>query len=177
MRSTSVATLEHVGLRTLKDIERWEETSGGKMQFVVKSMHGEGQRRWSMTARKNWAALKEIMGSAKMNWLYEGSDELTTPREQRRRYTESMICEVTKNLNMNPSRLPHNRKAWATDGSMTLATSGILDDKTVTAAVTGPKTLAMRLVGRNISIQHGELMGLIAGHLLVTDQNKDARSS
>jgi len=122
-------------------------------------------------AKKNWDTLRKIMASARMKWLYEGSAELTIPRAQRRQYAESMIREVTKNMNMNPSRLPHNGKAWAIDGSMTPAASGILDDKTVTAAVTGPKTLGMRLVGRNISIQHGEMMGLIAGHLLAANWN------
>ncbi|TFK17261.1 hypothetical protein FA15DRAFT_736109 [Coprinopsis marcescibilis] len=55
---------------------------------------------------------------------------------------------------------------WATDGSMNPASAGILDNKTVTAAVVGPKPLAMRIVGTNVSILQGEVMGLIASSIL-----------
>jgi hypothetical protein len=41
------------------------------------------------------------------------------------------------------------------------AAASILDNKSVTAALTGLKTLVMKIEGRNVSILHGELMGLI----------------
>ena len=50
------------------------------------------------------------------------------------------------------------------------ATSGIGDDKSVTAAVTGPQTIVVRLSGRNVFVLHGELVGLIMG-LVLSDNN------
>jgi hypothetical protein len=43
------------------------------------------------------------------------------------------------------------------------ATAGVLDRKSITAAITGPRTLVLRIDGRNSSILQGELIGLIAG--------------
>ena len=39
------------------------------------------------------------------------------------------------------------------------AASGLGDDKSVTAALTGPKTVILRLNGHNLTILHGEPMG------------------
>jgi hypothetical protein len=49
---------------------------------------------------------------------------------------------------------------------MTPASAGILDDKSVTAALTGLITMVTKLKGRNSSILHGEVFGLIMGHIL-----------
>ena len=55
---------------------------------------------------------------------------------------------------------------WVSDGSMVLATVGILDSKSVTRAATGRKSLVLRVPGRNISILQGELVGLIISLIL-----------
>ena len=47
------------------------------------------------------------------------------------------------------------------------ASAGSLEDKLVTSAVTGPQTIVMKLVGRNISILHGELVAIISGLVLL----------
>jgi hypothetical protein len=41
------------------------------------------------------------------------------------------------------------------------AAASTFDDKSVTAAITGPRTLVLKIEGRNISILHGELVGII----------------
>jgi len=46
------------------------------------------------------------------------------------------------------------------------ASSRILDTKTVMATLTGPKTMVLKLSGHNISILHGEIMGLIMGYII-----------
>ncbi|KAJ7189348.1 hypothetical protein GGX14DRAFT_580784 [Mycena pura] len=46
------------------------------------------------------------------------------------------------------------------------ASAGLYDKKPVTSALTGPRTLVMRLEGRNVFILQGELMGLISGLIL-----------
>ncbi|KAJ6631046.1 hypothetical protein B0H10DRAFT_1773796 [Mycena sp. CBHHK59/15] len=47
------------------------------------------------------------------------------------------------------------------NGSMIPAAAGVLDHKSVTAALTGPKTLVLKIEGHNIFILHGELVRLI----------------
>jgi hypothetical protein len=42
---------------------------------------------------------------------------------------------------------------------------GLLDSKTVVGAATGVRTLALKIPGSNISILHGELIGLILAPL------------
>jgi hypothetical protein len=49
---------------------------------------------------------------------------------------------------------------------MTPASSGISDPKSITAAVTGPATLVLRVLDRNSSILQGEQMGLLAALVL-----------
>lgn len=44
---------------------------------------------------------------------------------------------------------------------MVLALAGMVDNKSVTSAVAGPLMLVLKLPGHNVSILHGELMGLI----------------
>ena len=52
------------------------------------------------------------------------------------------------------------------------ASAGPLDDKSVTSAIMGQHTLVMRLCGRNLSILHGELTGIISG-LVLSDPLSD----
>ncbi|KAJ7920023.1 hypothetical protein B0H13DRAFT_2319938 [Mycena leptocephala] len=49
------------------------------------------------------------------------------------------------------------------------------DNKSVTAAITGPDTLALKIEGRNISILHGELMGLILSLTLSNPLDTDCK--
>jgi hypothetical protein len=49
---------------------------------------------------------------------------------------------------------------------MVPATGSIGDDKSITAAITGPQMIVVRLSGRNLCILHGELIGLIMGLVL-----------
>ena len=50
------------------------------------------------------------------------------------------------------------------------ATSGIGNDKSVTAAITGPQTITVRLHGRNLCVLHGELIGLVMGLILSNNE-------
>jgi hypothetical protein len=55
---------------------------------------------------------------------------------------------------------------WATDGSMFPATSSLSDLKSITAAVSGPISIVLRVAHRNASILQGEQMGLVAALIL-----------
>ncbi|KJA27645.1 hypothetical protein HYPSUDRAFT_130807 [Hypholoma sublateritium FD-334 SS-4] len=63
-----------------------------------------------------------------------------------------------------------NHQFWASDGSMVPATAGITEMKSITGAATGDNTLVMKTKGRNLSILHGELVGLILALVLSQDQ-------
>lgn len=65
-----------------------------------------------------------------------------------------------------PSSHSTEGKGWASDGSMVPASAGVMEEKSVTAALTGPVTMVMKLNGRNSNILHGEVFGLIMGHIL-----------
>src|ERR1700735_4280801 len=73
-----------------------------------------------------------------------------------------------------PSTLTHAGSNWASDGSMIPAASGIGDYKSVTAALTGPSTLGLRILGRALSILQGELVGLIAGLLMASRKTQSS---
>src|SRR6202050_3478370 len=99
-------------------------------------------------------------------WLFNGDLTLMMPRSQRQVEAENYIRSLPSILSLLPSSLPHQNRTWGSDGSMIPATSGIGEDKSVTAAITGPKTIAVRLNGRSLFILHGELIGLIMGLVL-----------
>jgi hypothetical protein len=83
-------------------------------------------------------------------------------REIRQCRAESYIKTLAAIVPLKPTQLPHMGVNWASDGSMVPAASGIGDVKSVTAALTGPKSIVLRLDGHNISILQGELiMGLL----------------
>ncbi|KAK0504528.1 hypothetical protein EDD18DRAFT_1343302 [Armillaria luteobubalina] len=73
------------------------------------------------------------------------------------------INSVARDLN-------HHVPAYKAMAHITLAdwtsTAGTLDVKTITAAVSGPISLAVLVTGKNNSILHSELMGLIMDHVL-----------
>jgi len=56
------------------------------------------------------------------------------------------------------------------------SSAGVLDPKTVVGAATGAQTLAMKSLGTNISILHGELIGLILALVLSRDMGSADRS-
>lgn len=79
---------------------------------------------------------------------------------------ENYICGLSHILSMPPSTTHHQDHMWASNGSMIPNTSGLGDDKSVTAAVTGPQTMVVQLSGQNLFILHGELIGLVMGLVL-----------
>jgi hypothetical protein len=54
------------------------------------------------------------------------------------------------------------------------AAASAFDNKSVTAAITGPSTLVLKIDGRNVSILHGELMGIIAALSLSDPGDNDS---
>ncbi|KAJ7694633.1 hypothetical protein B0H17DRAFT_931520 [Mycena rosella] len=71
----------------------------------------------------------------------------------------------------DPSPMAAGRQIWATDESMLPASAGLLQRKSVTASITGPITLVLRIDGSNIVSTQGELMGLTSG-IIFADGSK-----
>ncbi|KAJ7343258.1 hypothetical protein DFH08DRAFT_702295 [Mycena albidolilacea] len=67
---------------------------------------------------------------------------------------------ITRILDVGQWHLQMDGK-WSFKTHQRPATGFIFNDKSVTAAVTGPRTLVLRIDGHNILILHGELVGII----------------
>lgn len=162
---TNINCLARKGITTLQDIGQWRRNGIGKWVFVIATSPDRG--RWTEATRKSWERLERLLMALDVGWLFEGGEELLLARSQRRREAENQIRVLTDILDIHPSPNAADDIAWASDGSMVPASAGILDDKTVTAALTGHRTMVMRLQGRNSNILHGEIFGIIMGHLLI----------
>jgi len=87
--------------------------------------------------------------------------DLLTPRLERQKEAEEIIQVLVDLLKIHPSPNVEDGKAWASDGPMTPAASSLLDEKSVTSALTESKTMVMKLVRNNVNILHGEIFSLI----------------
>ncbi|KAK0219084.1 hypothetical protein IW262DRAFT_1462703 [Armillaria fumosa] len=118
-----------------------------------------------------WNSMRDVLNDVSISWFHTGETDLLLDRGTRRSKAEDLI-----RLFRHISQLPASKTTltmtledityWGSDGSMIPATAGALDVKTITAAISGPTSIAVLVMGRNNSILHGELMGLIMDHLL-----------
>lgn len=92
------------------------------------------------------------------------------PRAQHQTLVEDYIRGLPAVLSLPPSPLPHQNHIWGSDVSMIPATSGIEDNKSVTSVIMGPKTIVVRLHGRNLFVLHRELIGLVMGLILSNNE-------
>ena len=120
-------------------------------------------RRIDQPGNAAWEAIKGRLEQVNLTECIHGSHELLESKDYRRTKVETYIRAMANRSNLEPSSVlgPNDVDVWASDGSMRPATSDMFKEKTVTCAITGPKTLAMRVQGKGNSILQGELMGLI----------------
>jgi hypothetical protein len=163
-----IKTLTSRGVSRLADIGSWQTASGIVSHFKSKEI-APGGANWTAKAKENWDRIAGILLEIDAKWFTSGDRDLMTTRDVRKSRAETFIKIIAKVQPLPPSNLPHCGLNWASDGSMIPAASGIGDPKSVTAALTGPSTLALRISGRNVSILQGELMGIIAGLLMASD--------
>jgi hypothetical protein len=149
----------------VKHLGEWKRDSCGRTIFEEKEKPASSPVRWTTATNKSWDSAVKTLKDARLGWFCHSEEDLSTPREERRREAENRIRVLAQLLKL-PSSVPAVGDRWASDGSMLPASAGILDDKTVTAALTGPTTMVMKLNGRNCNILHGEVLCLIMGHIL-----------
>jgi hypothetical protein len=164
---TAVNCLARKGITMLHNAGQWKRNAMGRWTFeVIRTPTNEGT--WTDATWRSWSKLVQMIQKLQLEWLSEGDEELLLTRQKRREDSENRIRVLANLLDIRPSPNVTDDTVWASDGSMVPASAGILDDKTVTAALTGPKTMVMKLNGRNNNILHGEIFGLIMGHLLIS---------
>ena len=119
-------------------------------------------------ASNNWFKMAQVSNQLNTKRFTIGDLDLLTSRTTRKHLAEEYIMTITKVQPLPPSQLHHAGSNWASDRSMTPAVSGIRDLKSVIAALTGPLTMVLQILGRNILIPEGELVGLIAELMMMS---------
>ncbi|KAJ7774186.1 hypothetical protein DFH07DRAFT_800602 [Mycena maculata] len=163
----NLRSLRAKGIRTIVDVGLWKASdSATGYTFVPRKQTFEGK--WSTPAKESWNKAVQLLSRTHLTWLFNGSDDLLLQRAARRNIAENTLRRLANTIPLAPSPTAMGRQIWATDGSMTPASAGLMQPKSVTAAITGPTTLVLRIEGRNIASTQGELTALVAG-ILFTD--------
>jgi hypothetical protein len=103
--------------------------------------------KWTVKSKENWSKIANILNDLNTKWFTIGEVDLMATRDIRQCCAESYIKTLAAIVPLKPSQLPHLRVNWASDGFMVLSASGIGDMKSVTAALTGPKSVVLQLDG------------------------------
>ena len=152
------------GICTPKDFGEWTMDLDGWIRIT--NHPRVLNKTWSSAAKSSWRRLVHALcEKIQIDDLVIGPVDLALPCKLRERWAEAFIGNLADVCGLPPSRYSDNL-TWASDGSMVPAAAGILDSKSVTRAATGRKSLVLRVPGRNVSILHGEQVGLIISLIL-----------
>jgi hypothetical protein len=110
--------------------------NGIALHFKSKAQPPTGLIR-SGRVMENWMKITQVLNQMNTKWFSIGNLNLMTLKEVRKSQADNYITTLAKIQPLPPSRLPHNRSNWVSDGSMIPATSGIGDPKFVTTTLTG----------------------------------------
>ena len=164
INGTTLRTLQRMGMNTIQDFGKWIVDDHGTITLRNRQLTFD--RTWTQAARKNWNIVTDLLHEhLQLDDLVSGPLELAIPRETRQTRAENQIRDLVNICGFPPSQATDGA-TWASDGSMTPASATMMDDKSITGAATGNKTLVMRIPGRNVSILHGEQLGLIIALIL-----------
>lgn len=162
----AIRSIKSMGYWSMKDIGVWGANNvDGIITFRI-GMLPEG--RWSTVQKRNWGYISELFNKARIDMLYSGQLDLLLFCEVRRDLAENFIMAFALLRSLSPMPEAISTNNWGLDSSMIPASTCPFDPKSVIAAATGPMTVTFRLQGQNISILHGELMGLIAGIIVAS---------
>lgn len=161
-------TIRSMGVRLLSHISGWTVNDLNLTTFAVRTCPPGN---WSPTQKKNWNLIKNFLSRAQIGALYSGPADLRLSRSLRRQQAENFIQSIVLANLFLPTGVSQDTQLWGTDGSIIPASAGPLDEKSVISAITGRHTIVMRLRGRNLSILHGELVGIIGGLALSNPLN------
>ena len=169
----TLRSLRAKGIRNLQDVGKWVIRKSGEV--VISEREQRFDKTWSPAARKNWATLTSAFRDGlTLSRLVNGPLELSISRAVRESRAENLIQALANVCGFRNLRAVANA-TWASDGSMKPASATIEDDKVVLGAATGPSTLVLKIPGRNVSILHGEQIGLIIALILAGRNSSDAQ--
>ena len=173
VNGTTLWSLRLKGIRKLADVGEWMTNNCG--HIVVHLSEPPFDKSWSHAARQNWKKLSlAIHDQLRIDDVLPGPPDLAVPRQTHMERAERLISSLANICGFAPSQYA-NASTWASDSSMIPSSAGVLDPKTVVGAATGSRTLAMKFPGSNISILHGELVGLILALVLSDDTGTASR--
>jgi len=160
----ALRSLQVKGVRRLADTDNWMiDVHSNISAHLIQPVF---DRSWSTATRLNWWKLFDMLhGQVRIDNVLCGSPDLAIPQQVQKRQAENLISSLANVCGFAPSRLA-DVSTWPLDGSMLTPSAGMLDRKTVVGAATGAWT---QIPGTNISILHGELVGLILALVLLKD--------
>ena len=120
----------------------------------------------------SWSQLINVFSrKVQIDDLVIGPADLAIPQQLCEHWAEALVMNLVDVCEFSPCK--YSGGLTLSDGSMILAAAGILDDKLVTKAAIGSKSLALKVLGYNVSILHGELVGLIVSLILAENNVTD----
>ena len=84
---------------------------------------GIDMTRWTNATNKSWDGAMVMMDNFDIRWLFEGEEDLLTPREERQHDAENRIKVLARIFKLCPLPNTINNNTWASDGSMTSGNS------------------------------------------------------
>ena len=161
----ALRSLRSKGFLKIKDIGFWTIRENGHIQLQLN--HIQFDQTWSTSARTNWEKVNSALNLVRLERVVRGPIELAIDRARRKRKAEALLHSLASIIKFPRSREAGNLdNLWASDGSMVPAAVSITEPKTIIGAATGPSTLALKVLGLNASILHGELAGIITAMIL-----------
>jgi len=123
------------GVRTLGDVGEWTIDLDGHIGLT--SHPRVLDRMWSAAAKSIWRQLASALGmKVQLDDFISGPVDLALLRQLREHWAEASIGSLAE-LCGHPLSKYSDSSTWASDGSMLPVTAGVLDNKSVTGAVTG----------------------------------------
>ena len=154
INGTTLRTIQHMGINTIQDFGKWIIDDSGII--AVQNWQITFDKTWTQAGCKNWTTITNLLGEhLRLNDLVSGPLDLAIPRQTQQTIAENQIRNLINICGFPPCQAMDG-KTWASDGSMTPASATIIDDKSMTGAATGTRSLIMRIPGHNVSILHGE---------------------
>ncbi|KAJ6465378.1 hypothetical protein C8R45DRAFT_1173917 [Mycena sanguinolenta] len=164
----SLRTLRSKGIRRLSDMGHWRNDMNGVLVFEV-DWTPRRMGNWTAVQKINWQKTVNAVQAMRANWLFDGPQDLLASRSDRRLWAEKNIRNLASYCGLPRSPSAGSAQVWGTDGSIIPASTTLKESRHITAAVTGPATLVVQLLGRNLTILHGELMGHVLALILRND--------
>src|ERR1700683_5313637 len=105
------------GIHMLSHAGQWTRTQNNKLIFTAINSPAS-QARWTQTAKEHWNLISSILNNLDSKWLFNGELVLMMTRSQCQIEAKNYINGLSHTLSLPPSTLPHQNRAWGSNGSM-----------------------------------------------------------